>query len=103
MVKELQKLPGIGEKSAKVIAHVLYGDKVIAVDTHVHRVANRLGLVDTKTPLETSKLLESVVPLKYKDHAHHSLVLFGRYVCIARKPKCEICTLKGICKYYQSL
>lgn len=69
-------LPGIGEKTAKVIAHVLYGASVIPVDTHVHRIANRLGWVKTTTPLQTSKLLEKVIPNTYKTYAHHVLVLF---------------------------
>jgi len=96
---ELQNLPGVGEKTAKVITHVLYGVSVIAVDTHVHRVANRLGLVKTKTPLQTSKLLETVVPDKYKNIAHHSLIHLGRYVCKARKPECSGCELLGVCKF----
>lgn len=100
-VDELKKLPWIGEKTAKVIAHVLYKVPVIAVDTHVHRVVNRLWLVKTKTPEQTSKLLEKVIPDSYKNSSHHSLVLFGRYNCMSRKPKCEGCELKKICIYYK--
>jgi len=102
-VEWLKKLPGIWEKSAKVIAHVLFDKLVIAVDTHVHRVVNRLWIVKTKNPEQTSKLLEKIVPNKYKVWAHHSLVLFGRYICIARKPKCEMCGLNKICKYYKKI
>lgn len=99
----LVKLPGIGIKSAKVIWHVLWDLPVIAVDTHVHRVVNRLWLVTTKSPEETSKLLEKIVPKKYKDFAHHAIVLFGRYVCTAKKPKCPECGLKTICQYFINL
>jgi len=102
-IDELKKLPWVWEKTAKVIAHVLYNALVIAVDTHVHRVANRLWLVKTQTPEQTSKLLEKVIPDSYKDSSHHSLVLFWRYNCIARKPKCEGCELKKICVYYKML
>lgn len=100
-VVDLMVLPGIWEKTAKVIAHVLYGLDVIPVDTHVHRIANRLGRVHTKTPLETSQLLEKVVPKEYKSFAHHVLVLFGRYFCTARKPQCEQCPFKKFCEYYK--
>ncbi|HKL44441.1 MAG TPA: endonuclease III [Candidatus Absconditabacterales bacterium] len=98
----LQKLPGVGVKTAKVVSYVLFGSKVIAADTHVHRVSNRLGLVNTKMPEKTSELLEKKVPDKYKGVAHHGLILFGRYHCIARKPKCEICPFKDICKFYRA-
>ncbi|HKL43988.1 MAG TPA: endonuclease III [Candidatus Absconditabacterales bacterium] len=98
----LQKLPGVGIKTAKVISYVLFGSKVIAADTHVHRVSNRLGLVDTKVPEKTSELLEKKVPDKYKGVAHHGLILFGRYHCIARKPKCETCPFKDICKFHRA-
>ncbi len=98
----LQKLPGVWIKTAKVISYVLFWSKVIAADTHVHRVSNRLWLVDTKVPEKTSELLEKKVPDKYKGVAHHGLILFGRYHCIARKPKCEICPFKDICKFYRA-
>ncbi len=101
-IEWLQKLPWIGEKTAKVIAHVVFKLPVIAVDTHVHRVCNRWWIIDTKTPEKTSKLLEKVIPKQYKSMAHHSIILFGRYYCTARKPKCESCKLKTICKRYQS-
>lgn len=82
---------------------MLYDDAVIAVDTHVHRVCNRLGIVTTKQPLQTSKLLETVIPDVYKKIAHHCLILFGRYHCVARNPKCETCPVSQVCKYYKKL
>ncbi|MFA7298294.1 MAG: endonuclease III [Candidatus Absconditabacterales bacterium] len=100
-LEELMKLPGVGIKTAKVIAHVLYDKPFIAVDTHIHRVSNRLGLVKTTVPEKTSELLEKRIPDEYKDLAHHALVLFGRYYCTARNPKCENCKLKTICLYYK--
>lgn len=98
---ELQKLPGIGIKTAKVILHVLYNMPFIAVDTHVHRVSNRLWLAKTKEPEKTSELLEKIVPDNYKPIAHHSLILFWRYVCKARSPMCEKCWLNSICGYFK--
>lgn len=100
---KLQKLPWVGIKTAKVISYVLFGSKVIAVDTHVHRVSNRLWLVKTQTPEKTSQELEKVVPDKYKETAHHTLILFGRYHCTARNPKCNECPFTQICKYKKSL
>lgn len=100
---ELVQLPGVGEKTAKVVLHVLYDQPVIAVDTHVHRVCNRLGIVATKHPLQTSKLLETAIPNKYKQIAHHCIILFGRYVCTARNPKCQDCKLSKLCPYFMSL
>lgn len=94
----LTKLPWVWEKTAKVILYVRYKHDLIAVDTHVHRVANRLWIVKTNEPLETSKEIEKVVPKKWKRIAHHSLILFGRYYCTAKKPKCENCVLKDFCK-----
>ena len=94
----LTKLPWVGEKTAKVILYVRYKHDLIAVDTHVHRVSNRLWIVETNEPLETSKEIEKVVPKKWKRIAHHSLILFGRYYCTAKKPKCENCVLKDFCK-----
>lgn len=95
----LIKLPWVWEKTAKVILYVRYKHDLIAVDTHVHRVANRLWIVKTSEPLETSKEIEKVVPKKWKRIAHHSLILFGRYYCTAKKPKCENCVLKKWCNY----
>ncbi len=97
----LQKLPGVWVKTAKVVSYVLFGTKVIAADTHVHRVSNRLWLVDTKAPEKTSEMLEKKVEDKYKEIAHHGLILFGRYHCLARKPKCDTCPFKDICKFYK--
>jgi endonuclease-3 len=82
---------------------VLYDKPFIAVDTHIHRVSNRLGLVKTTSPEKTSELLEKRIPDQYKDHAHHALVLFGRYYCKAQKPQCEICKLQQICLSYRNL
>ena len=102
-LETLQKLPWVGIKTAKVISYVLFGSKVIAVDTHVHRVSNRLWLVKTQTPEKTSLELEKVVPDKYKQTAHHTLILFGRYHCTARNPKCNECPFTKICTYTKSL
>lgn len=102
-LETLQKLPWVGIKTAKVISYVLFGSKVIAVDTHVHRVSNRLWLVKTQTPEKTSLELEKVVPDKYKQTAHHTLILFGRYHCTAKNPKCNECPFTKICKYTKSL
>lgn len=102
-LKQLQKLPGVGIKTAKVISYVLFWSKVIAVDTHVHRVANRLWLVNTKSPEKASQELEKLVPDKYKETAHHTLILFGRYHCTARNPKCIECPFIKICKYKKNL
>lgn len=102
-LETLQKLPWVWIKTAKVISYVLFWSKVIAVDTHVHRVSNRLWLVKTQTPEKTSLELEKVVPDKYKETAHHTLILFGRYHCTARNPKCNECPFTKICKYTKSL
>jgi endonuclease III len=100
-VVELQKLPGVGRKSANVIASVIYKKEVIAVDTHVFRVAARLGLTEnSKTPLETERQLNQHIPKNLLSVAHHWLILHGRYVCIARKPKCETCGLTAFCDYF---
>ncbi len=100
--KELMQLPWVGEKTAKVMLHVLYKKPVIAVDTHVHRVCNRLGIVQTNAPLQTSKLLETTIPNEYKQIAHHCIILFGRYYCTARNPKCAECQLQKLCLYFNS-
>jgi endonuclease III len=102
-VNELQKLPGVGRKTANVIASVVYNKPALAVDTHVFRVAARIGLAtNAKTPLETEKQLVKYIPDDLLAIAHHWLILHGRYVCVARKPKCKECPLKEVCKYYQS-
>ena len=102
-IKELQKLPGVGRKTANVIASVIYNQPAMAVDTHVFRVSKRLGLVNqnAKTPYEVE--MQLVKYLKEEDiaTAHHWLILHGRYVCLARKPKCEDCKLSHLCRYYE--
>lgn len=101
-IDELQKLPGVGRKTANVIASVVFNKPAMAVDTHVFRVAARIGLsVDSKTPLETEKQLVKYIPEELIPKAHHWLILHGRYVCLARSPKCEKCGLTVVCKYYQ--
>ena len=102
-VNELQKLPGVGRKTANVIASVVFNKPALAVDTHVFRVAARIGLTtNAKTPLETERQLVKYIPEDLLAIAHHWLILHGRYVCVARKPKCKECPLKEVCKYYQS-
>ena len=102
-IKELQKLPGVGRKTANVIASVVYDKPAMAVDTHVFRVSNRIGLVNnTKTPLETEKQLVKNIPAEILSTAHHWLILHGRYVCLARKPKCEECGIRQWCRFFQS-
>lgn len=99
-VQELQKLPGVGRKTANVVASVIYDIPAIAVDTHVFRVSHRLGLSMGKTPLAVEKDLNKFLPKDKWAIAHHWLILHGRYVCIARSPKCDICEISHICKYY---
>lgn len=100
-VDDLQKMPGVGRKTANVIASVVYQKPVMAVDTHVFRVAERLGLTtNAKTPLEAEKQLTKHLPEEVIHVAHHWLILHGRYVCVARKPKCGICEIKHFCKSY---
>lgn len=101
-VDDLQKLPGVGRKTANVIASVVYNKPAMAVDTHVFRVAARIGLTaGSKTPLETEKQLVQFIPQELIPKAHHWLILHGRYVCLARSPKCEKCGLTSVCKYFQ--
>ena len=100
-VDELQKLPGVGRKTANVIASVVFNKPALAVDTHVFRVAARLGLsTNAKNPLETEKQLIKYIPDDKIPIAHHWLILHGRYVCLARSPKCNECPLTSWCKYY---
>lgn len=102
-VTELQKLPGVGRKTANVIASVVFDLPAMAVDTHVFRVAARLGLsYRAKTPLETEKQLVKYIPEALIPKAHHWLILHGRYVCTARRPKCAECGLTDLCKEYQA-
>ncbi len=101
-IDSLQKLPGVGRKTANVIASVVFNKPAMAVDTHVFRVSARLGLTrNAKTPLETEKQLVKYIPEDLIPLAHHWLILHGRYVCIARKPKCDNCGLSEYCKHYQ--
>lgn len=101
-VEQLQMLPGVGRKTANVVAAVIYNMPVMPVDTHVFRVASRIGLTNqAKTPLQAELQLTENFPEELISKAHHWLILHGRYTCIARKPKCEECGLTGICKYYK--
>ena len=102
-VESLQKLPGVGRKSANVIASVIHKLPVMAVDTHVFRVSARIGLTrGAKNPLQAENQLYDVFPEELIPHAHHWLILHGRYVCQARKPKCTTCGLQKVCSYYQN-
>lgn len=97
--EELESLPGVGRKTANVVLNTAFGQPTIAVDTHMIRVANRLGLVNTKNPLAIEKELEAIIPKKYLHDAHHWLILHGRYICKARKPLCGECVLQDYCEY----
>ncbi len=102
-LKELQTLPGVGRKTANVVASIAFNTAAIAVDTHVFRVSKRIGLShNAKTPLETEKQLMQYIPEDLWAIAHHWLILHGRYTCIARKPKCEECGIKDVCKSFPS-
>jgi endonuclease-3 len=101
-IDQLQKMPGVGRKTANVIASVIYNAPAMAVDTHVFRVANRIGLTTGKTPLAVEKELVKNLPEHTIHIAHHWLILHGRYVCVARSPKCSICEITDFCKYFQS-
>ncbi len=96
---ELMSLSGVGRKTANVWLNCARGEPTIAVDTHVFRVANRLGLCNTKTPDATEIALEKTIPTKWKRHAHHWLILHGRYICKARTPLCDECSLNDLCKF----
>lgn len=102
--EELQKLQGVGRKTANVVASVIFNKPAMAVDTHVFRISERLGLTtNSKSPLETEKTLVSLFPPELIPKAHHWLILHGRYVCIARKPKCEECGIKQWCRFYTKM
>lgn len=101
-LKLIQTFPGIGVKTAKVVLSVLYDMPYVWVDTHIHRVMNRLGVVDTKTPEQTDKKLDEIFDTETKRIIHHPIVLFGRYHCIARKPKCSTCPIADNCRYYKN-
>ncbi|HWZ34901.1 MAG TPA: endonuclease III [Mucilaginibacter sp.] len=101
-VDQLQKMPGVGRKTANVIASVVYDAPAIAVDTHVFRVADRIGLTtNARTPLAVEKQLVKYLPQNTLAIAHHWLILHGRYICVARSPKCDICPLTWFCRYYE--
>jgi endonuclease-3 len=95
----LEALPGVGRKTANVVLNIAFGEPTIAVDTHIFRVGNRTGLATGKTPFEVETKLEQVVPAEYKRHAHHWLILHGRYTCMARKPLCEKCIISDLCQW----
>ena len=98
--EQLEKLPGVGRKTANVILNTAFEHATIAVDTHIFRVANRIGLAQAKTPLLVEQQLEKIIPQQYKKDAHHWLILHGRYVCKARKPSCSTCLINDLCEYH---
>ncbi|ARK09750.1 endonuclease III [Fibrella sp. ES10-3-2-2] len=104
-VEELQRLPGVGRKTAHVILSIVFNQPTMAVDTHVFRVSHRLGLapLTANTPLAVEKALMAHIPKQYVPKAHHWLILHGRYICIARSPKCDECALRDACKYYEKI
>ena len=100
-IEELQQLPGVGRKTANVIVSIVYNMPALAVDTHVFRVANRLGLVKATTPLEVEKQLVANIPEQWVNRSHHWLILLGRYICVARNPKCAVCPHTHFCLYFE--
>jgi endonuclease III len=97
----LETLPGVGRKTANVVLNIAFGEETFAVDTHVFRVGNRTGMAPGKTPLEVELKLEKIVPPPYRVHAHHWLILHGRYVCKAQRPLCETCVINDLCRWPQ--
>ncbi|MEK7661621.1 MAG: endonuclease III, partial [Pseudomonadota bacterium] len=97
--EELVTLAGVGRKTANVVLNEVCGQPTIAVDTHIFRVGNRTGMAIGKTPDEVEAGLEAVIPAQYKLGAHHWLILHGRYICVARKPKCNMCSIVALCKF----
>lgn len=97
--ESLRSLPGVGQKTANVVLNCAFGHHTIAVDTHVFRVANRIGFVKADTPEKVEEALMQVVPKKFQQHAHHWMILHGRYICVARKPKCLECNIKNFCEF----
>jgi endonuclease-3 len=97
--EELEKLPGVGRKTANVVLNTAFGEETFAVDTHIFRVGNRTGLASGKTPLEVELKLEKIVPQPFRRDAHHWLILHGRYICKARKPECWRCPVADLCRY----
>ena len=104
-VDELQRLPGVGRKTANVIASVIFNQPTMAVDTHVFRVSHRIGLapMTATTPLAVEKSLMAYIPTALVPKSHHWLILHGRYVCVARSPKCSVCELTHLCKYFEKI
>jgi endonuclease-3 len=96
---ELESLPGAGRKTANVVLNMAFGEHTLAVDTHVFRVGNRTGLAPGNTPLEVELGLERAIPAEFMRHAHHWLILHGRYTCLARKPRCEVCLINDLCRW----
>ena len=101
--KDLEALPGVGRKTANVVLNVLFGEPTMAVDTHIFRVGNRTGLAPGKTPLDVEKKLLKVIPKAFLLHAHHWLILHGRYTCTARKPKCHACPIHDCCQWSEKI
>lgn len=95
----LEALPGVGRKTANVVLNVAFGEETMAVDTHIFRLSNRLGLAPGKTPLEVELKLNKRIPKAYRQHAHHWLILHGRYICKARKPECPACYVSDLCSF----
>ncbi|AMW35507.1 endonuclease III [Haematospirillum jordaniae] len=95
----LETLPGVGRKTANVVLNIAFGEPTIAVDTHLFRVANRTGMAAGKTPLAVEKMLETVIPARFRQHAHHWLILHGRYICKARTPACDRCPVREWCNW----
>jgi endonuclease III len=97
--EELEELPGVGRKTANVVLNIAFGQETIAVDTHIFRVGNRTGMAPGKTPFEVEAALEKCVPPTYRRHAHHWLILHGRYICKAQRPLCEKCPVNDLCRW----
>lgn len=95
----LEALPGVGRKTANVVLNIAFGEETCAVDTHIFRVANRTGLAPGKTPLAVERGIIKATPKQYRRHAHHWLILLGRYICVARKPKCWLCPVADLCAF----
>ena len=95
----LEELPGVGRKTANVVLNIAFGEPTIAVDTHIFRIANRTGIAPGKTPLAVEQKLLKTTPEEFRLHAHHWLILHGRYICIARKPRCNVCLISDLCEF----
>ncbi len=96
---EIESLPGAGRKTANVVLNMAYGEHTMAVDTHVFRIGNRTGLAPGKNPLEVELALVKAIPSEFMLHAHHWLILHGRYICLARKPRCDVCIIRDLCRW----